>query len=73
MAELSQGSATMLFSLYLKPHEMELTYEQSLQLRFRMPSMSDKRRCGISIHSRRKHGGRLGFGEKKVIHNLSSS
>jgi hypothetical protein len=43
----------------------ELMYEQSLQLRFRMLRMSDKRRHEISIHSRRQHGGRLDFGEKK--------
>ena len=43
----------------------ELTYEQSLQLRFRMLRISDIRRHEISIYSRRQHGGRLGFGEKK--------
>jgi len=63
--ELSQGSARELLSLHLKPHMKELTYEQSLQLRFRMLRMSDKRRHEISIHSRWQHGGRLDSGGKK--------
>jgi hypothetical protein len=70
--ELSLGSATVLLSLHLKPHVTELTYEQSLQLRFRMLRMSDIRRHEISIYSRRQHGGILGFVGGGVIQNISS-
>jgi len=67
------GFSCVLLSLHLKPHVKELTYAQSLQLRFRMLRMSDIRRHEISIYSRRQHGGRLGFGEKrKFIQNISS-
>lgn len=70
--ELSLGSATVLLSLHLKPHVTEPTYEQSLQLRFRMLRMSDIRRHEISIYSRRQHGGILGFVGGGVIQNISS-